>query len=71
MNRLYSHVVEGRARPETSNNRLSENDDCTCDEQFERDTKKAMKLSLMSMKNESVMTGRVLWMPAFYYLARN
>ena len=28
---------------------------CTEDEQFERDTEKAMKLSLMSMKNKSVM----------------
>ena len=51
VNRLYSHVVEGRARPATSNNRLSENDDC--DERFERDTKRAIELSLMSMKNES------------------
>ena len=51
------HVVEGkgRARPETSNNNLSDNDDCDEDEQFERDTEKAMKLSLMSMKNESAM----------------
>jgi hypothetical protein len=57
VNRLYSHVVEGkgRARPDTSNNKVSDNDDCDEDERFERDTEKAMKLSLMSMKNESVM----------------
>ena len=55
VNRLYSHVVEGkgRARPDTSNNKVSDNDDCDEDERFERDTQEAMKLSLMSMKNES------------------
>ena len=57
VNRLYSHVVEGkgRARPDTSNNKVSDNDDCDEDERFERDTQEAMKLSLMSMKTESVM----------------
>ena len=55
VNRLYSHVVEGRGRasPETSNNNASDNEDY--DDQFERDTRKAIELSLMSMKNESVM----------------
>ena len=42
VNRLYSHVVEGkgRARPDTSNNKVSDNDDCDEDERLRETHKK-------------------------------